>query len=150
MPVSLLAHMTETRAFFVPFSSARSWSRSNWPTWLTGSSTTVWPSAFSRRAGWSTAGCSTVVVTIFMPVPNQSAAPRMAVLSDSVAHEVKRTSSGWQLKKAATCSRAFSTCLATCPPKACIDDGLPYSSPKKGIMASRTSGATCVVALLSK
>ena len=85
-----------------------------------------------------------------MPVPNQSATPRIAVLSDSVAHEVKNTSSGSQLKKAATCSRARCTCFATCPPKACMEDGLPYSSPKNGIIASRTSGATCVVALLSK
>ena len=96
------------------------------------------------------AGCSTAVVITFRSLPYQSAVPRSAVLSLSVAQEVKSTSSGSQFRNAATCSRAFVTYAATCPPNACMEDGLPYSSPKKGIIASRTSGATRVVALLSK
>ena len=88
-PVSLFAHMTETRAFFVPASAARSAPRSIWPTASTGSSTSSCPRALRRRAGWRTAGCSTAVVTTFIDGPYQSAEPRIAVLSLSVAQEVK-------------------------------------------------------------
>ena len=56
-----------------------------------------------------------------------STVPRMAALSLSVPQEVKTISEGSQLKSAATCSRARSTWL----------------------LASSTSGATRVVALLS-
>ena len=154
VPVSLFAHIVETRtgrfAAFAESISAASWSRSICPTPLTGSSSVSKPSALSRRTGWRTAGCSTAVVITFRSLPNQSAVPRIAELSDSVAQEVKITSSGEQLRNAATSSLDRSTNFATCPPKACIELGLPYSSPRKGSITSRTSGAICDVALLSK
>ena len=70
-------------------SAARSAPRSIWPTASTGSSTSSCPRALRRRAGWRTAGCSTAVVTTFIDGPYQSAEPRIAVLSLSVAQEVK-------------------------------------------------------------
>ena len=126
VPVSLFAHIAETS--FGPFaeaSSARSWSRSICPTPFTGSSTVSCPCALSLLTGWRTAGCSTAVVMTLRSLPNQSAVPRIAALSDSVAHEVKMISSGEQFTKRATSSRARSTYLATRPPNACIELGLP-------------------------
>ena len=51
VPVSLFAHMVETSAFLVSFSSLRSWSRLICPMLLTGSSISVKPWAFKRRDG---------------------------------------------------------------------------------------------------
>ena len=142
--------MTETTAFFADFTSSSSLPRSICPTESTGSSTTSNPCALRRRQGCNTAGCSTAVVMIFVPSPRASTAPRIAVLSDSVAHEVNTISSGLQLTNLATSSRARATIFATCPPNACIELGFPYSSQRKGVMTSLTSGATIVVALLSR
>ena len=124
-PVSLFAHITETSFGPLEASSRRSASRSRLPRPSTPSSTVSWPSAFNRRTGWSTAGCSTAVVITLSSRPNQSAAPRIAALSDSVAQPVKTTSSGSALRNRATSSRARETNRATLPPKACIELGLP-------------------------
>ena len=74
----------------------------------------------------------------------------MAVLSDSVAQEVKTISSGSAFMNLATSSRARATNFATSPPNACMELGLPYKSQRNGNITSRTSGATRVVALLSR
>jgi len=74
----------------------------------------------------------------------------MAVLSPSVPQEVKISSSGRQPRWAAMVARASFRRTPTSPPKECMLDGLPYSSEKYGSMTSRTSGATMVVALLSR
>jgi hypothetical protein len=73
-----------------------------------------------------------------------------AVLSLSVPQEVNTISSGTAFKRFAICSLALLICLPTCPPKLCMLEAFPYISLKKGSIASTTSGATCVVALLSK
>jgi hypothetical protein len=73
----------------------------------------------------------------------------MAVLSLSVPQEVKISSPGSQPKRVAILDRASSICMATAPPKECMELGLPYFSAKNGSMAATISGATWLVALLS-
>ncbi len=75
----------------------------------------------------------------------------MAVLSDSVPQEVKTISeSSSAPSRAWTWPRAFLMARPTRSPNWCMDEGLPNCSVKKGSMASTTSGATMVVALLSR
>ncbi len=77
--------------------------------------------------------------------------PNIAVLLLSVAHEVKRTSlARTSPRSLAIFLRASS--IASEGPRAAsyIELGLKYSPSKKGIIASTTSGATRVVALLSR
>ena len=148
-PVSLFAHMMLTSAG--PWLSASpSSTRFIWPTASTVSSISRRPASLRYRHGPRTAGCSTRVVMTFRGRPAPSTPPRIAVLSLSVPQLVKMISDGSALMSAATCSRAFSICRFTPPPNACMLDGLPHNSLKKGIIASTTSGATCVVALLSR
>jgi len=75
----------------------------------------------------------------------------LAVLLLSVAQEVKRTSDGlaWPSKRATVLRAAR---MASAGPRAAsyIELGLKYSPDRNGEIASTTSGATCVVALLSR
>src|SRR5436853_1588363 len=74
----------------------------------------------------------------------------MARLSASVPPETKTISDGAALINSAICLRAVSTAaLARCP-KECTDEAFPMSPEKYGNIDSITSGATSVVALLSK
>jgi len=68
-------------------------------------------------------------------------------LFDSVAQPVKTISSACAPIMSATCSRAWATAAAARFPNACELDALPNSSRSHGSIASRTSGATGVVAL---
>ena len=76
--------------------------------------------------------------------------PLMAVLSLSVPQLVKMISSGSQPSRPATRCAALRYLLPTWPPKVCMLEGLPYISPRYGIISSMTSWSTFVVALLSK
>ena len=68
----------------------------------------------------------------------------------SLAHEVNRISRGsTPPKNPATCLRAWARAPAVRRAGSYIELGLKYSSVKKGIIASQTSGAIRVVALLS-
>lgn len=97
------------------------------------------------------AGCSTVEVMISVRDGSAARPGRSAVVFDSVPPEVKMTS--WSCSapiRAWTARRAAFTAPPTSAPKAWIEDALPNCSVKKGSMAATASGATRVVALLSR
>ena len=97
-----------------------------------------------------TAGCSTAVVTIWRFLGDVAKADLMAVLSLSLPQLVNTISLlSLAPMRPATCSRADSICFDTRPPNVCMLDGFPHMSVRNGNMASRTSGAIFVVALLS-
>jgi hypothetical protein len=75
----------------------------------------------------------------------------MAQLSDSEPHEVKTISlvSAAPIKLA-TCSRDSSIARFISRPSVCAEEGFPKMSLRNGRIASSTSGATRVVALLSR
>jgi len=78
------------------------------------------------------------------------ATPWIAALLLSVAQEVKRICCGSMSPNSpATMRRARATAWAVCRAGSYIELGLKYSLVKNGIIASYTSGATGVVALLS-
>ena len=78
------------------------------------------------------------------------AVPMMAVLSDSVAPEVKVISFGEAFTRAAICSRARSTASPAVQPKEWFEEaGLPKWFVRNGTMASNTRGSTWVEAWLS-
>ena len=72
------------------------------------------------------------------------------MLSDSLPQLVKTISEGSAWMSAATFARAVSSSSWTAPPNTCMLEALPYRSVKNGSIASTTSGATFVVALLSR
>src|SRR3972149_5642736 len=107
--------------------------------------------SFSRYLQvFKTAGCSTLVVIMWLPFDFlASAAPFMARLSPSLPQLVNITSTGEQFKNAHTFSLASSTAFLGALAAQCMLEGLPHSSFKKGSISSNTSGCTGVVALWS-
>ncbi len=107
-----------------------------------------------RRASASTcrrmALCSTAVVITWRRAGAARRADSTAELFDSVPPLVKMISAGSAPMAAATCSRARSSARPAREPRRYGLDGLPYSSPRNGSIASSTSGRTRVVALLSR
>ena len=98
-----------------------------------------------------TAGCSTAVVMMWRRSGLAAIVPKRAVLLLSDAQEVKRISWGRTFPSSlAIVHRAWA--MASAGPRAAsyIELGLKYSPVRKGIIASTTSGATAVVALLSR
>ena len=114
----------------------------------------------ARLAASSTAECSTVVVTTWMPSPiatgcaagpdsgadrnrlrsgplstARRAAPKTAAFTDSVPPEVKISSLGRAPKNAATCSRAPSRATRAARPSAWTRPGSP-GWPSHGSIAS--------------
>ena len=107
------------------------------PSRCTPTKTTRCPRSSSARQGCSTAGCSTV--------------PKIAWLSLSLPQLVKTTSEGSPApSSAATFARAASMSRWTRPPNSYMLEAFPHRSVKNGIIASTTSGAGIVVALLSR
>src|SRR4051812_39984570 len=96
------------------------------------------------------AECLTAVVTTCRFLGWVRSALWMAVLLLSVPQLVKTISRGSAPIRAATFSRAKSTALIRSCPKEYALEGFPHFSVKYGSIASITSGATRVVALLSK
>ena len=68
------------------------------------------------------------------------------MLSASVPHEVKTTSSGEAPRHRPTRSRASSSAVRASRPHRCTLEGLPKRGPKKGSIAASTSSRTGVVA----
>ena len=112
--------------------------------------TTRKPRSSSALQGWSTAGCSTALVMTVVAGPSASATPKIALLSLSLPQLVKTISPGSQRRSAATFARAASMSAWTRPPNSYMLEALPQRSVKNGIIASTTSGAGFVVALLSR
>ena len=83
--------------------------------------------------------------------PSASTAPKIAWLSLSLPQLVKTISEGSDApSSAATFARAASMSRWTRPPNSYMLDAFPHFSVKNGIIASTTSGAGIVVALLSR
>ena len=153
VPVSLFAHMTETSAVSWVTAARRS-VRAMEPVPSTGRIVTRQP---RRSRSWTSIrveGCSTAVVTRWRRAGAASdrarSVPRMAVWLASVALAVKRISADAAPIRPATRPRASPTACLAAMPRACGLDGLPYRSNRCGSMASRTSGTSGVVALLSR
>ena len=84
-------------------------------------------------------------------LPGQAAsAPWIARWLDSVPFEVKTISAGVALSSRATDARASPTFSFAASPNACLLDGLPQVSRRHSSTGARHSGATVVVALLSR
>ena len=97
-------------------------------------------------------GCSMVVVTI-LPPPRfwmMDAAIMKTVLLASEAPLVKISSDGSQSRSSAMFLLESSTSFPASRPKECMLDALPNTTGSAFVTASRTSGAICVVALLSR
>ena len=125
----------------------RTASGSTRPVPSTGRSVNSKPRDSRKRAGSSTAWCSTGLMMRCRPRPSFAyAAPMRAKLSASVAPLVKTISSASRAPIVrAMLSRASSTaCRALCP-KACTLLGLPNRSRWNGCMASSTRGSIGVV-----
>ena len=116
LPVSLLAHITDASAVFGVNKFSNSFkSRSPW--FETFKYLMVAPCEDKKSQVCMIAGCSTGVVTISVLPFCDHKADHKAVLSDSVAHEVKIISSGCSApRKSATCSRAFAIAFSTGTP----------------------------------
>src|SRR4030065_1076449 len=85
---------------------------------------------------FSTAGCSTFVVMMWLPLSFfEKAVPFMAWLSPSVPELVKISSRGAQLRRAHTRSLASSTAFLVPLPAQCMDEGLPHNSFRYGTIA---------------
>ena len=97
----------------------------------------------------TTALCSAADVTMRV-TPKHPTAAEMAWLSASVPPEVKQMERGAHLRRAAMARRLVSTSAFALRPTAWDDDGLPNACWYTSNMASATSGATGVVAALSK
>jgi hypothetical protein len=91
-----------------------------------------------------------VVVTIRFRGDRAANRPRTAVLTASVPPPVNRTSASAQPISFASCPRASSTACRERWPKRWTLLGFPYHSVRYGSIASTTSGAGFVVALLSR
>jgi len=103
--------------------------RSGIPSLSTPSHVTSNPWLSRARQLLTTAGCSARVVMMWFPRSCRAAAtPLTAMLSASVPQEVKTTSTGSQLRRSATFSRAFSTAPLTLLPAQWMLEGLPYRS----------------------
>ncbi len=125
--------------------------RSRLPARSTGRNVTSRPLRARSLHTSNTAGCSTAVVTMWRRLGFARTVPKMAVLLLSVAQEVKRISEGsTPPRKRATVSRPRLMAWAAGEARSYIELGLKYSAAKYGTIASRTSGATAVVALLSR
>jgi hypothetical protein len=151
-PVSLLIHITEQSARSPAVSFALASPRSTVPAGSTASSRSSAPSLAAWCTACNTALCSIGVdtTTVFPCALRIRQPPSTARLSPSVPPDVKQTSSGAAPRQLATRSRASSRAARASRPQRCVLDGLPKRGPKKGVMASRTSGRTGVVAAWSR
>ncbi len=138
VPISLLAHMRETR-MVSSRSAALTMSAVITPSAGGSRNVTSKPSFWSRLQGSSTALCSMALVMMcprHLPEPAGffsyiNAAPRSARLFDSVAPDVKMISLSVAPTTAATCSRAASTAASASQPKLWLRlPGLPNFSVK--------------------
>ncbi len=120
----------------------------------TGRTVTRQPCRSNSCASISVEGCSIAVVTRWRRSGRSAATarnvPSRAVWLASVALAVKRMSAAFAPTSAATRARASPTARLAAMPGACGLEGLPNSPDRCGSIASRTSGASGVVALLSR
>ena len=129
-PVSLFAVITliKTVSFLIAFSRSEI---SIVPRVFTGRYVTSKPQRSSARHDSSTAGCSTDVVIICLPLSFIAyAAPFIAQLSLSLPPQVKYISQGFAFIQAAIRSLASSTAFRARLPMACRDEAFPYISEK--------------------
>jgi hypothetical protein len=83
-------------------------------------------------------------------IPKVLMLPLIIALSASVPPDVKRISPGVQFNNSAIFFLEDSIAALTLRPCEWVEDGFPKSSSIKGLMASKTSGSSGVVAALSK
>ena len=147
-PISLLTSITASSAARSS-SSAATRAGSSSPSRPTGSSTASNPSSPSASTVSRTAECSVSTASTRMRRGSARrafrAVPCIAMLSASVAPEVKRRRPPSGIV-AATRSRATSTAAAAVRPGRCALWGLAKRSRSQGVIASKTSGASGVVA----
>ena len=155
MPISLLAHMTLTRATSVPSPSASASAAGVIrPLRSTGSQVISAASCLASHSTLSrTAWCSIGLVTIRRRCGSASRRaqnmPLTARLSLSVPPPVNRTSDGRAPSAAARRSRACSAVRRAARPLACSEEALP-TRPSCSVIAASTSGSTGVVAAWSR
>ena len=109
------------------------------------------PCCSSFCMGWSTAWCSTAVVTMWRPrLPSRSAAEKMAQLSASVPPEVKKTRSVSAPMASATSCRAVRSSRAASMPRRWTALGFPQRAVSASFTAATASAQGRVVAALSR
>lgn len=142
VPISLLAHPTDTRTVSSVIRE-RSLSGSMRPNWSGGTLVTRKPD-FSRNLPMLCSEmCSTSEMITWAPSRlARLAYPMRARLFDSVAPDVKMTSSGCAPMNAATPARPSSNTAVARSPTVCSEAGLPKRSVKYGSIASTTRGST--------